>query len=391
MKRLGRWWRFWVELFSQRESASGLALFRIALGLVILYSLLSIRIAGLVDVFWIDVGHGGYAPLGEGNWLLAWLGGPTPSVVHWVHAVAVLGALAMVVGIGGRWVILLTLQTYNALVTINLNVSGGYDLMITNALWLLFFSDCMATYSLSCRRKTGSFTQNVLISAWPRYLIVFQILVIYTSTGLYKLSADWTPAGGYSALFHVFQDPTWRRFDMDFTASVYPLTQLGTAMVWHWECSAWLMLLVYYFRYTRDRDGRLRRWFNRWDLRLPYAAIGLSMHIGILFTLNVGPFSWIAMSYYILFFRPEEVERVMARLVARLTGRPPTAAGDRDPSSGEDAAGPPGGGSDASAEKPDDSRPAKPRKQRSKAGKTSGQSQKSRKKGARKSGKKRRR
>lgn len=329
MKRIAGWWMFWVTLFSQKESASGLAAFRIALGLVVIYSLLSVMASGLIDVLWIDYKHGGYGPLGPGNWLLAWLGGPAPGPVYGLWIVALGGALAMVVGIGGRVTIFVTLQAYNALISINSHTSGGYDLMLTNALWLLIFSECMATYSLSCRRRTGKWAGAVEISAWPRYLIVFQLLVIYTATGLYKLSADWTPAGGYSALYNVYQDPTWRRFDMDFTASVYPLTQIATAITWHWETSAWLMFLVFYFRYTRERPGRIRALSNRWDLRLPYVAVGVCMHLGILFTLNVGPFSWVVFAYYLCLFRPEEVERAVAVVRARLAkalGRPPAGA-----------------------------------------------------------------
>lgn len=332
-RRIVRWWLFWVALFSQRESGTGLAVFRIAIGLVLLYSLLSILAAGLIDVLWLDIAHGGYGPLGHGNWLLSRLGGPgNPSAVYGLYIIALLGALATTIGFGGRIAIFITLQTYNALVSINPNVSGGYDLLLTNALWLLVLADATATHSVRCRRKTGKWTQTVEIPAWPRYLIVFQLLVVYTATGLYKLSADWTPAGGYSALYHVFQDPTWRRFSMEWTASIYPLTQLATAIVWHFETGAWLMFLVYYYRYTRDRHGRVRALFNRWDVRKLFVLIGGSMHAGILLTMNVGPFSWVTLAYYICFFQPNEIERVLKRISAtvhRLSGRRSRLASER--------------------------------------------------------------
>lgn len=316
MKRLAAYWRFWVELFSQREPGSSLACFRVAIGAVLLYSLLSILAADLIDVLWIDAEHGGYGTRGPGNWLLARLGGTTPTTVYGVYIVALIGALATTVGIGGRVTILVTLQFYNALITINPMTSGGYDLMLTNALWLLFLGDAMASHSLRCRLRTGAWTSQTAISAWPRYLLIFQLITVYTATGLYKLSADWTPAGGYHALYHVFQDPTWRRFDMDFTAHIFPLTQLATAVVWHWETAFWLMLPVFYYRYTRERGGRLRRAFNRWDLRKPFLFVGLCMHIGILIAFNVGPFSWVSVAYYICFFEPAEVERALGRVAA---------------------------------------------------------------------------
>jgi hypothetical protein len=316
MKRLAGYWRFWVELFSRREAGASLGCFRVAIGAVLVYSLVSVLAADLIDVLWIDIEHGGYGPRGRGNWLLARLGGTTPATVYGVYAVALLGALATMAGIGGRVTILLTLQCYNALITINPFTSGGYDLMLTNALWLLFLGDAMASHSLRCRLRTGAWTSQAVINAWPRYLLIFQLIAVYTATGLYKLSADWTPAGGYEALYHIFQDPTWRRFDMDFTAHVFPLTQLATAMVWHWETAFWLMLPVFYYRDTREREGRLRRAFNRWDLRKALLFVGLGMHIGILVAFNVGPFSWVSVSYYLCFFAPAEVDGALARLAA---------------------------------------------------------------------------
>src|SRR5690606_8572997 len=142
---------FWVELFSRREPGSGLAWFRIAIGLVLLYSLLSIGLHGLIGVLWIDRAHGGYAPLGSGTMVIRWLGGPVPAGVYPVYAVTLLGALLTTVGWGGRLVIFVTLHGYLGLVALNGDHSGGYDIMLTNALWLLVLGDAMATCSLRCR------------------------------------------------------------------------------------------------------------------------------------------------------------------------------------------------------------------------------------------------
>jgi len=305
--RLLTTWRFWVTLFNRREPADTIACFRIAIGLVMLYSLLSIAYFDLVEVLWVDAAAGGYRTLGQGNWLLAWCGGPTPAVVNGCHAVAVAGAALTVVGWGGRPVLFITLQAYAALISINGDTVGGYDFLLTNAMWLLVLSDCMATRSLRCRRATGSWRSDVAVPAWPRYLAVFQLLVMYTATGLYKLKPEWTPGGDFSALFAVFQDPTWRRFDMDFTAWIFPLTQVGTAVTWLFEISSWWMLVVFYCRYTPHRGGRLRAVLNRWDLRRLFTAIGMCLHIGILVTLNVGPFSWVTLSYYLCMWGPDEI------------------------------------------------------------------------------------
>lgn len=312
------WWRSWVTLLSRREPAVGLACFRVAIGLVLLYSLLSVGLGGLIDVLWVDVAHGGYKPLGRGAWIIPWLGGPTPAVVHGVYAAALAGALLVTVGLGGRLATFATLHLYLALITLNGEASGGYDLLLTNALWLLVLGDSTATLSLRCRLRAGRWIRSAAIPAWPRYLAVFQLVVMYTATGLQKLSADWTPAGGYMALYYVFQDPTWRRFDMGWVAWVTPLTQAATAVTWLFEVSAPLLFLVYYFRYTRERPGRVRALINRRDLRVLFMATGVCLHVGILVTLDVGPFSWVTLAYYLCLWHPDELARGLQRVRRRL-------------------------------------------------------------------------
>jgi len=304
MSRLKRWWAAWVELLSIREPGTSLARFRIAVGLVILYSLSSMIAADLVEVMWIDAAYGGLQTLDASHWLVALLGGRTVDTAWILVGSGLVLATLLVAGLGGRLTVLCTLQVYYAIITAKSTLAGGYDTLITNALWMLLLAESTATLSLDCRRRTGRWVSSRLVPAWPRYLVILQLLVVYGSTGLYKLSPVWTPGGDLSALYWVFQDPTWRRFDMDFTASVYWITQLATAMTWWWEVLAPVMLLVFWFRYTDERGGRVRGWFNRFDLRKPWAAIGISLHLGILVMLNVGPFSPISLAYYLCLVPP---------------------------------------------------------------------------------------
>ena len=73
---------------------------------------------------------------------------------------------------------------------------------------------------------------------------------------------------------------------------------------WWWEVLAPLLLVVYWARHTAARGGRVRRALNRFDLRIPWAAIGISLHLGILVLINVGPFSWISLAYYLCLVPP---------------------------------------------------------------------------------------
>lgn len=320
-------WRFFVRLFDQKEVGTSLALFRITLGLTILYSLLSIAGAGLVDVLWTDVKYGGMRHV-NGNFLVQVLGGPTPGVVWMLWGLATACALAFTLGLGGRWsakvVTLVLLFSYNALITINPFASGGYDLLITNALWILVFADTTATLSLRCRWRNNSYVHDALVSAWPRYLLLVQLLLMYTLTGFQKTSLVWTPGSGYEALYWIMQDPTWTRMDMSqIAAYATPLLRVGTALTWHWEQLSFLMLVWLYFRYTAAKGGRVRKWVLRRDWRLGWVVIGLLLHFNILVFMNVGPFSWVTLSFYFLLCTPDEWHRIWRWLIRKATGKEP--------------------------------------------------------------------
>lgn len=310
--------RAWVELTSEREPPLVLAALRIAVALVLLGSLFSAYRSGVLESMWIDQRYGGALRLEGTTFWVDLLGGPSRGVIVGLFWTASLSGLLVLAGAGGRVPYLVAAQAYDSLVRMNGDTVGSYDSMITNALFLLLLSAANATLSVDCRLRSGAWTSAEPRPAWPRYLLIFQLLVVYGATGLQKLSLTWTPLGGYSALYWVFQDPTWRRFDLSVTASVYPLLVLATAVTWHFEIGAPLLLLHYRARRQHGTAGWLRRWLVRWDLRKPFVLLGVCLHLGILVLLNVGPFSLISLAYYIAFLRPRELERVWQWLTARL-------------------------------------------------------------------------
>ena len=182
-------------------------------------------------------------------------------------------------------------------------------------------ADSSATHSLRCRLRTGSWTDQQRVAAWPRYLVIVQLVVLYTGTGLHKISIHWTPAGGFSALYYILQQPSWQRGDMTWLASVYPLTQLATAITWGWELTWPVVLLALWSRTTADRGGRVRGFINRIPIRAAYVSIGLVMHGMITVLMVVGPFSWVTLAYYPCLFRPHELQRGWRRATGRLTRR----------------------------------------------------------------------
>lgn len=323
-----RWkvrWDAFVAFTSEREGGECLGVVRILVGLVAAYAMAEMIFTGMLDVVWMNHltnGGGGAFTLENGPWLIRLLGGPTHNVILSLAITAMIGSLVLALGVGGRWPTLVTLHAFTAVTRLNNQAGGGYDPLLTNAMWLLFLGNASTGISVDAwirtRRSGAQKAQVPTVLAIIRRLLVFQILLVYGMTGLQKLSPVWTPAGGYSALYWVFQEPTWRRYDMRWTAPFYLLTQIGTAITWHWETSAFGMFVYYWLRVTRERGGRLRRWAQRFDLRIPYLIVGVCLHMGILLLLDVGHFSFASLAYYPAFFRSEELvlawERVRSRM-----------------------------------------------------------------------------
>jgi hypothetical protein len=314
-------WTRWVAFLDRREPGTSLALFRIACGLILVGAVGTVVAHGLVPVIWLNPEDGGYRTV-EVPWQFRLAGGVNPGTVWPAVALTLTSGLLLAAGLGGRLTALLALQSYLALSRINEQNGGSDDLLFANALWLVVLSRSTATLSLDCRLRTGRWTSAEPVPAWPRYLVIYQMVLTYWTTGVQKVSVYWTPAGGYSALYHILQQPSWQRWDMSWLAWVYPLTQAGTALSWVWEVTAPLLLLALWYRHTRERPGRLRALFNRFDYRLLFVAVGVPLHLLVFALLDVEPFTWVALSYYLCLFRPDEWGALGRRLRSWWGGRP---------------------------------------------------------------------
>jgi hypothetical protein len=307
-------WARWVRFLAHRETGEALALFRIACGLCVLGAVGSVVLDGLAPVLWLNRADGGYRDFPDPPWLFHLLGGLTPTTLQVVVAVALVCGLMLVAGLGARLTPLLALQAWLALTEINPQTGGSDDLLLANALWLLVLSRSTATLSLDCRLRTGKWVGNESVPAWPRYLAIYQLVLTYGATGAQKLGFHWTPGGDFSALYYILQIPSWQRGEMTWLAWVYPLTQAATAVTWLWETSAPLLLLSFWYRNTADRPGWLRALFNRLGFRRIFVLVGLCMHGGLMLLMNVEPFNWVTLSYYVCLFRPEEWRAAWRRL-----------------------------------------------------------------------------
>lgn len=312
----------WTALMDRREPPLAIALFRIGVGAVLLESLLSAVMGGVVSIIWVDKAYGGYVSFTNVPHLVRWLGGPTPNVIWGIVIATIAAGVCVTAGAGGRLSAFAALQGYIALHRLNHHTSGSSDLLLTNALWILVLSRSTATLSVDCRLRTGNFRSSEPVPAFPRYLAVIQLLVMYWATGIQKVGASWLPTGSYAALYYILQQPTWQRFGMTWAARAYPLTQIATAVTWLWEVTAPLLFLFYYYRATEGPKSRLRALAGRFDWRIPFIVTGVMLHIAIWASMNVGHFSQITLAFYVCLFHPEELQRGIGALQARFARRP---------------------------------------------------------------------
>lgn len=302
------------KVVTQRERGTTIALFRILLAMTTLYSLWLLRDEQVFRAIWLDKPHGGLANPRTNHWMFDFLGGFSPRSVNAMYHLSWVTALLTVLGFGGSASVLLCQQSYVALRSLNENASGGYDSLITVGLLLIALGRPTVTLSLDCRSLRGTWHNKRLVPAWPRALIVFQLLLMYTLTGVQKVGHSWTPFGGYTAMHYVLNDPTWLRTDLGALPwSSDLLARVATFVTWHWEQLSFLLFFHWYYRYANHSSQHVfARTFRRCDLRAPWALIGVVMHLGILALLDVGPFSLVSLAYYVCLWGPQAVERGLA-------------------------------------------------------------------------------
>lgn len=310
-------WARWVAVCSRVETGQTIAAFRILVGVVQLYSVLTVVLHGVVPALWLEVPDGGYRErLTPGHWFEHL--GVSPATVWGTIGGSVLTGALLALGVGGpvvgRLVAFAALQTQMGLADLNGHAGGSYDQLLSNAHWLLVLNHSTRTWSVHSRLRSGSWSSPTPGLSVLRWLVAAQLVICYASTGMQKVSVYWTPMGGYSALYYILQQPTWQRFDLSAAAWVYPLTQLASAATWWWEVLSPLVLLALYYHSTADRPGRLRAWSNRLRLRDAFIAFGLSFHLGVMALMEVGPFSPMTMAYYAALLTPEEWGRLAARV-----------------------------------------------------------------------------
>ncbi len=297
-------WLHWVALCTRAEDPLSVAVVRIVVAMTVALHVVHLAASGALPLVWLDQAYGGLRLLDGG--ILKVLGGARPEVVYPLAVGTVVSAAAMALGLG-RWTTWATWLGFSTLADLNGQAGGSYDELLTSTLFLLGFSGAHGRLTLV------NHAVPVRSLACVRWLLVLQLVLMYTSSGIQKVSTHWVPWGDHMALWYILQQPTWQRASMLWLAPVAALTRLATVISWFFEVLAGVLILAAWFRHTRTRAGRLRALFNRLDIRVLYLAIGVGMHLGIEVTMEVGAFCAATLALYAACFAPDEIQRVFTK------------------------------------------------------------------------------
>lgn len=310
----------WVALWDEREPPSVLAAIRIALPLVVLADLALIALRGATTWLWAPLAAGGVSSWSPGAAPLFYRVLPESASSAWLLW---LGLVLSALGVGAGCFMRASALVYVMLSAQAASINAPADRAIDGAIRIMFLilalSPAAQVWSVDARRRAGSFAGDPSAApAWPRYLILGQLVLIYWGAGLAKGGTHWYPWGHYRALYLILRDPILAAADFSwiFHPLAYRASQLATALTHVWELAAPLVLLAAHYRRTSDRPGWLRRLFKRLPVRDAYVTIGIVFHLTLALTLRLGIFPFAMIACFPAFFRPDELERLFGRALS---------------------------------------------------------------------------
>lgn len=290
MTRLLEVWRAWVALMDRRESPVGLALLRIACALVLLGDQLWVRHVGLVVPMW--------SPPPDGFAIASSSASPNA-----LSLVAITALACVAIGLFARPACVAFVLASAQMAALAPDTESAIDVLMRVVFLVLALSQCNACWSVDAwiRRRVGR-PMPERVPAWPRYVLMLQLVWVYFSAGINKSSGNWGPQGGFSALANALLDPDNGRLAPAFVVAVYPLTRIATALTMAFELGAIAYPLLY-----RARGA----WWRR--VRWAWLGLGIAFEVGIAVGLRLGAFPFGMLALFPALMRPEELARLQRR------------------------------------------------------------------------------
>ena len=301
--------RAWNRFFFRKQSPIPIALFRIAYGLLVVATVLSLRpdwLAWYGGHAWISLSTMQTVEPGTRLNLFTIL----PQSDGWIDAFFwfFLGATMMVTaGFLTRINCVIVFLCLTSIHQRNLFITHGGDTFLRLAGFFLMFAPAGAALSMDrlmriWRRKKGE--EDTLgrprpQRPWAQRMIQIQLALLYFAAFCSKVkSPAWLDG---TALYYVYHLESLHRFPV-------PAWFLHPAML---KLESWSAMAI-------EFSLALLIWVR--DLRYILLALGMLFHLFLEYSLNVSLFEWDVLSAYILFVDPTDVSRAWNWIRQRLDG-----------------------------------------------------------------------
>jgi hypothetical protein len=321
--RLRRLWLAWVALWEGTEHPRTLAIVRVLLGCVMTWDFLEIRRLDLVVALFGSQKIGGLSDAATRHDppLFYDLFPPTEASATGLHAALVLACLAFTAGFFTRTSALVLLGLWAQFAQIMPASDRGIDTLCRDVLTLFLFARAGDWLSVDAVARTGSpFGDGRPVPAWPRKLLILQIVAMYFLAGIQKTGVHWWPMGHFAALYFILLDPAIGRFDFAWLRGQpwFFLTQVGTVTTIVLQDTYPAVLLLRWARATAHRGGRWRLFLARWSgLEVVWIGFGAMFHVLLAATTELGIFPYAMLALYPAWVHPD----AWPRMVDRLRGR----------------------------------------------------------------------
>jgi predicted DCC family thiol-disulfide oxidoreductase YuxK/uncharacterized membrane protein YphA (DoxX/SURF4 family) len=290
-----KWNKFWFE----PASPVAMGLFRIFFGLIVLEDLLVhlypdfplfylqnslIPIKDMIALFW----H--HDVLFDAMLLFP----PQDQYIWGAYWILVAATVCLTLGLFTRlsgWLVFFLLMSFSSHFELNQNAGDNYIRIVAMCIAL---SNCGEALSLDNLRRSLRQDWRItgfgarLSAPWAQRLIMVQLSIAYFHTWYCKMKGEHWEDG--TAVYYAVRYDDLIRFPLPHFFDQLPVYQMLTWGTLAVEFSLWTLI---WFRPTRY-----------WVL-----LVGISLHLGIEYCMNLPMFEWAFMFTYILFIYPEDLSR----------------------------------------------------------------------------------
>lgn len=305
MSAPARAWRAWSRFWFREVDGAGLAAVRVAFAAPALYFWLGT--APVLRRYYSDRGE---FPIAAARiWSPdVWARVAMPEVLGGLPATVVLFGLlfvALVCLLAGYRTRLVAAATWALLTWFQYRnptfLNGGDEVMRLTAFYLtlayLGVRSEDRVLTLDRRRilaRSGGAPGRGTVPVWTLRLFQIQLCVLYLVSGFWKIvDPSWWDG---SAIYYALAGDTFGRFGLPPWAWLQPFFVIASVAVAWWEL---LFPALMASRRTR----------------MPALLFGVALHVGILMTMNIGPFPLAVLAMYPAFLDPDALRRVGRRLL----------------------------------------------------------------------------